>query len=606
MISFLGGKKENSEENNNNISTLNKLEQRLAEFRSKIAEQNIEDQSLDMFINQLETELSNLKKGAQDASVERAESLVQNIENRLSELTNEDALEELRSKIRKPEEAVPGQPEASQGPEQVQETIPGQEASPEPQLQEAPQQPPIVEVSSGPEEAQQAEQEVEGPEVIRQEEAPKEDAEALKEALEAKVKEEEKKAEQEEKPEEPQLEEEKLEIVKEFSEEKLEELYNSSVELILKAQLDSGGILFTVSDEPSHYIYPRYHLLATLGLIYAGKYDEAKKALEFAFRGQSKRTGALPHRWDRSANDVSYRKAEVDCTALFLYAFAEYVTKSADYEFAERYWERIEKAVDFINSKIVPGKNLVLTPNSIHEYAPIDYGYEIWCNALCCTAFRELSGIAEKIRLQYAPLEKENLIKEAIMSYMWNSRIKSFIKAIKVEDAVGVILGPDASVLALSFFNVFNDSDERIRSTVAFLEENLRYKELDGLQDYPEQYGREYTGLGASPFFTLLLADHYVCLGDRSKAEKYLRWILSVATENKLPKYVATKEDFEALVSDLNDAGLLDRDMMRLIENTRKHADYANGIAHILEPYIPAHAMLIVVWNRFKEKFKEQ
>ncbi len=564
MVAFLNPKKEN-----NNISALNKLEQKLTEFKSKIAEQGIENEELNNFISQLESELSNIKKGTNNTSMERAESLVQNIEQKLSELTNEDALEELRSKIRKPAESA-------------------EETKSEAELQE----PEVSEVKAEPKPQEAEQAEPEQPQVLGQElpepaQTPteQEPAESLEAELEAQATEQE--------PTKEQTEAENLTIKPEFNKEKLEELFNESVTLILQAQLDSGGILTTVSEEPLHYIYPRNHLLATLGLIYAGKFEEAKKALEFAFRGQNKRTGALPQRWDRNGNDASYRKVEVDCTALFLYTFAEYVIKSADYEFAERYWERIEKAVDFINSKIVPGKNLVLTPNSIHEYAPIDYGYEIWCNALCCAAFRELSSIAEKIRLQYAPLDKENLVKEAIMSYMWNSRIKSFIKTIKVEDAVGVILGPDASVLALSFFNVFNDADERIKSTVAFLEENLRYKELDGLQDYPEQYGREYTGLGANPFFTLLLADHYVCL-------------LSVATEKKLPKYVATKEDFEALVSDLNDAGLLDRDTMRLIENTRKHADYANGIAHILEPYIPAHAMLIVVWSRFKEKFKEE
>lgn len=576
MVSFLNPKKDN-----NNISTLNKLEQKLAEFKSRIAEQGIENEELNASVSQLESELRNIKKGSPDASMQKAETLAQNIDEKLSELGNTGALEELRSKIRKPAEfAEEAEQAETQGAEAEQQEEPVSEAEPK--------EVEVIERAAEPEpqEVKQAEPEQELPALQVQQEQ----TESLEAVTEAQA------AEQEQ----------AQAVITEFNEEKLEELFNESIDLIIQAQLDSGGILTTVSSEAQHYVYPRNHLLATLGLIHAGKFEEAKKALEFAFRGQNKRTGALPQRWDRDGNDASYKKVEVDCTALFLYCFAEYVSKSADYEFAERYWERIEKAVDFINSKIVPGKNLVLTPNSIHEYAPIDYGYEIWCNALCCAAFRELIAIAEKIKLQYAPLEKENLIKEAIMSYMWNSRIKSFIKTIKVEDSVGVILGPDASVLALSFFNVFNDSDERIKSTVAFLEENLRYKELDGLQDYPEQYGREYTGLGASPFFTLLLADHYICLNDRSNAEKYLRWILSVATEKKLPKYVATKEDFEALVSDLNDAGLLDRDTMRLIENTRKHADYANGIAHILEPYIPAHAMLAVVWSRFKEKFKEK
>lgn len=563
-----------------NISKLNKIEQRFNEFKERIASEGIEDETLQIFINQLESELGKIKKGLPEASMERAEALIENIEQRFSEIGHSDALAELRARIRKkPEEqAVPE--EREEAPEEKAEVAEERAEEPEREtVEEVPEQ----EAEEAAEREEQAEEIVSAPEA---------------EKLEAEQ-------EEVEQPEEIKAVEESG-VKAELDWSAMDELAEESVNIILQAQLESGGILTTLSDERLHYIYPRAHLLGTLGLIYAGKFEEAKKALEFAFHGQNRRTGSLPQRWDVNGNDASYRRVEVDATALFLYTFAEYVKKSADYEFAEHYWERVEKAVDFINSKIVPGKNLVLTPNSIHEYAPIDNGYEIWCNALCCAAFRELSSIAEKIRLQYAPLEKENMIKEAIMSYMWNTRINSFIKTIKVEDAIGVILGPDASTLALAFFNVFADKDERIKGTIRFLEENLKYEALGGLCDYAEQYGREYSGIGANPFFTLMLADHYICIGDRAKAEKYLRWILSVATEKKLPKYVATKEDFEALVSDLNDAGLLDRDLMKLIEATRKHADYANGIAHILEPYIPAHAMLIVVWNRFKEKFKEQ
>ncbi|MCD6478302.1 MAG: hypothetical protein J7L44_00260 [Candidatus Diapherotrites archaeon] len=614
---FVPGRKDDVKEH------IKEFEDKLSQFKSKIAENNISDESLSMFINQLEKELEKLKSGDKDAG-KRASSLVETIEQRLSELSSEDALAELRTKIKKPiiEGTEETKPELEQAPEQpmvVQEEVPEEkpaeekppeEAKPAEQAEhaEAPEEKPSEEKPAEEKPAEEkpseekpvevpAKEPVEAPEAIEKppeqpviQEAPAEKKEML--------------IEEKTVPEQPEPKP-SFEVVK-FDRDKAEKLFQSSIDLILKAQLDSGGIPISVGLGRLHYIYPRAHLLATLGLVYAGKFEEAKKALQFAFKGQNRHTGALPQRWDYNANDASYRKVECDCTALFLYAFAEYVKKSSDYEFAEHHWERIEKAVDFINSKIVPGKNLVLTPNSIHEYAPIDYGYEIWCNAICCAALRELSHIAEKIRLQYPPLEKENLIKEAIMSYMWNSRINTFIKTIKVEDATGVILGPDASVLALAFFNVFNDNDDRIKSTVEFIEKGLKYEPLGGIMDYPEQYGREYTGLGANPFFTLILADHYICLGNREMAEEHLRWVLSVATEEKLPKYIATKDDFEALVSDLNDAGLLDRETLMLIESTRKHADYANGIAHILEPYLPAHGIFLVVWSRFKERFKEQ
>jgi tetratricopeptide (TPR) repeat protein len=599
---FVPGRKDDVKEH------IKEFEEKLSQFKSKMAENNISDESLSMFINQLEKELEKLKSGDKDAG-KRASSLVGTIEQRLSELSSEDALAELRTKIKKPviegaEEVKPELEQALEQPMVVQEetpaAMPAEEAKPAEQAEAPKEQPP----EEKPAEEKPPEEKPAEPvkvESVEAPEAPEKPPEQLV-VQEAPAEKKETFIEEKTVPEQPEPKP-SFEVVK-FNKDKAEKLFQNSIDLILKAQLDSGGIPISIGLGRLHYIYPRAHLLATLGLVYAGKFEEAKKALQFAFKGQNRHTGALPQRWDYNANDASYRKVECDCTALFLYTFAEYVKKSSDYEFAEHHWERIEKAVDFINSKIVPGKNLVLTPNSIHEYAPIDYGYEIWCNAICCAALRELSHIAEKIRLQYPPLEKENLIKEAIMSYMWNSRINTFIKTIKVEDATGVILGPDASVLALAFFNVFNDNDDRIKSTVEFIEKGLKYEPLGGIMDYPEQYGREYTGLGANPFFTLILADHYICLKNKEMAQEHLRWVLSVATEDKLPKYIATKDDFEALVSDLNDAGLLDRETLMLIESTRKHADYANGIAHILEPYLPAHGIFLIVWSKYKETFK--
>jgi len=616
---FVPGKKEDMGER------VKEFEEKLSQFKNRVAENNIHDESLSMFINQLEKELGKLKAGDQEAG-KRASSLVETIEQRLSELNSEDALAELRTKIKKPviEGAEAVKPELAQAleepmvvreepqepkpaeippiPKADMQVIPEKPAEPHEQVFAEPKPQPEAEMPPKPPAPETPEQKPK-PEIPPAEKPPEKPAEKPLEPHEQEEHPKEQVFVEEKLPEKPS-EKQTLSIMK-FNRKKAEELYQTSLDLILKAQLDSGGIPLSPGLERLHYVYPRAHLLTTLGLISAHKFDEAKKALLFAFKGQNRHTGALPQRWDYNANDSSYRKVECDCTALFLYAFAEYVKESSDYEFAERHWEKIEKAVDFINSKIVPGKNLILTPSSVHEYAPIDYGYEIWCNAICCAAFRELSSIAEKIKLQYPPLDKENLVKEAIMSYMWNSRLNTFIKTIKVEDATGVILGPDASVLALAFFDVFNDDDERIKSTVEFIEKGLAYEPLGGLMDYPEQYGREYTGLGANPFFTLMLADHYVMVGNREKAEDYLRWIFSVATEQKLPKYISTKKDFEALVTDLNDAGLLDRETLVLIENARKHADYENGIAHILEPYLPAHALFIVVWNRFKEKFKE-
>ncbi|MCX8189739.1 MAG: hypothetical protein N3F05_00730 [Candidatus Diapherotrites archaeon] len=621
-----------------NLDRVKPLEEKLNYLKAKVVEEEIQDDSISMFLYQFEKELEKAKSGDESA-LKRATLLADNIEQRLPKkeaVESADALEELRSKIKKPliedQKTIQESPLETDFPSQEigaektlfedqekqepKDVIPKEKISNafEPIIEEKPlQKQPLQktisysvpksdnyymsdktqkEVKSVFEEFASESKDTQTLTEEEKEEMPIEQQEVIARPIlqEKKQKKEKKKA--------------SISIVS-FDKENAEALFKNSIELITKAQLENGGITSGLS-AMLNYIYPRSHLLSTLGLVYAGKYEEAKKALSFAIKGQNRHTGALPQRWDYHGNDASYRKVEPDCTALFLYAFAKYVSKSSDYEFAEHNWERIEKSVDFINSKIIPGKNLVLTPSSIHDYSPMDYGYEIWCNAVCCAALRELSAVADRIRLQYPPLDKQNLLRESIMSFMWNSRLNTFIKTIKVEDATSVITGPDASVLALSFFNVFPSNDERLKSTVDFTEKNLKYSALGGIMDYPPTYGQESSGVGASTFFTMLLADYHTSQNNFDEAKDYMQWILSVSADLKLPKYISTKEDFEALVSDLNDAGLIDRETLLMIEGTRKHPDYTNNIAHILEPYLPAHGVFLITWSHFREKFKDQ
>ena len=601
-----GDKKENDEK-------AKKLEEQLNSFKNRMFERNIIDDSLSMFINQLERELYKFRSGDEQA-LSRAETLVDTIEERFKELEKEQEQREaadIQEQVapeqveEQPEQSVseePTQGEVSKAAEEIKEALQSITSEADEKAQKtteeekaAAEQLEVPEIPSQEQQVQEAQQELkEQQEVLPAEQTSEEKAEEVEviESPPAEVT----------KPEETVVEEQTGFALGAFDSSRAEELFNNSIELIVNSMLDSGAIP-KVANIKVHYIYPRDHLLATLGLIYAGRFEEAKKAIEFAFKGQNRHTGALPQRWDVHGNDASYRKVECDCTALLLYVFAEYIEKSSDYAFAEHYWEKAEKAVDFINSKLIPGKNLVLTPNSVHDYAPIDYGYEIWCNSLCVASFSKLNRIAEKLRVRYEPLDNENLIKEAIITYMWNSRLQTFVKTIKVEDAKAIIIGPDASTLALSFFRVFPLDDERIKGTVIFVEENLKYEALGGIRDYAEHYGREWTGVGANPLFTAMLADYYIGISEREKAEQYIKWLCSAAFENKLPKYIASKQDFEALVSDLNDAGLLDRETLALIESTRKHEDYANGYAHIMEPYLPAHGIFAVAWSRYKEKF---
>ena len=78
---------------------------------------------------------------------------------------------------------------------------------------------------------------------------------------------------------------------------------------------------------------------------------------------------------------------------------------------------------------------------------------------------------------------------------------------------------------------------------------------------------------------------------------------MSISFNGLLPEHISTKDEFEAFVSDFSDAGLLNKQRMKLIDTTRKQDNFKNGVAHITEPFSMAHAAFIIVWLDYKEKF---
>jgi tetratricopeptide (TPR) repeat protein len=405
-------------------------------------------------------------------------------------------------------------------------------------------------------------------------------------------------------PEQQVVVEPKLSMPTRLDFDKGEELFEESLKFLESLQLENGGCLATNVQEKYPYIYPRDHAFCTLAFVAGERYTNAKKALEFALKGQNVRDGSFPQRWDQLGKDASYKPVQIDATALMLYALAKYVQSTSDVGFAENNWEKLAKAVDFINSRIVASKNLVSTPSSIHEFPPLEHGYELWTNSACCAALTELSKVADIIKVRYEPLDADNIIKEGILSYLWNSRLKTFIKNIRVKESNSVVLHPDASLAAVSYFDVFPASNDRVKSTISYIESNLWHKKLGGICRVPKEHSFAVGGWGPWPFFTLLLAEHYTKLGDKERASFYLSWVVNIAYNNQLPEHVSDKEEFEHSEADFKDAGLLRKDTMTRLENAKKHPAYMQkGVAYITVPFGMPHAEFVVAWQNFKQRF---
>ena len=394
------------------------------------------------------------------------------------------------------------------------------------------------------------------------------------------------------------------------------ELYEKSIKILKKVQLDNGGCLATPKDQRYPYIYPRDHSLIILGFLSAGLYEKAKKGLSFILNTHTGK-GAFPQRVDIQGNDASYKPIQIDGTGLVLFALSQYIDKTKDLDFAKTHFERVKKAVDYIignsyeNIKGTYEKQkhhlkmpLIFTPNSLHEYPPTEAGLEIWANCICCAALLniyEMSKQIEDTQIHYK--EYADKVKKSILEYMWNSRKKTFVKTIRVRESSSVLVDPDVGKYAIADFGILDDEDSRVISTVTDIEKNLWHQQLGGICRYPKYEGRNNGGWGPWPNYTLMICRHHISVENKQKADQYLNWVLNTAYQNELPEHTSAVSEFEEYVQDFKESGLLREDRKTMIENARNHPTYKSGIAYISLPLAWAHAEFIRTYNLYKEKF---
>ncbi len=384
---------------------------------------------------------------------------------------------------------------------------------------------------------------------------------------------------------------------------KAENLYKSSLKVLRQVQMKNGGCLATPKGKRYPYVYPRDHAFCLLAFLSEGNYDCVKKGMQFILNAQLE-TGAFPQRYSPEGKDASYKPIQVDGTGLILYTLAEYLEQTHDLKFFNKNLEKIKKAIKFLESKLFPEQNLIYTPNSVHEFPPIDQGLDVWTNAICCAALRELSQAFSELKHKDSKAsELSRKIKSGINNNLWNSRINSFVKVIRVHESSSVDIDADVSQLALCEFGVIPDNDKRMISTVKRIEKELIHPKLGGLCRYHKYEGRNNGGWGPWPHFTLLLAKHYIRLGKKNKAESLIKWVINTSYKGLLPEHLSTIEDFEEYVSDFTEAGILRKDRKIMIANTRKHPTFKKGTAYITMPLAWPHAEFIRTWNLYKKTF---
>ena len=382
----------------------------------------------------------------------------------------------------------------------------------------------------------------------------------------------------------------------------MEKLYDKSIDVLRSVQLENGGCLASPKGTRYPHVYTRDHAFCTLGFISAGLYDNARRALMFVWDRQLE-NGTFPQRYDINGKDSSYKPLQVGEIGLMTVALYEYAKSTNDLDFVKEYWEKLEKGMNYIMRDTSKNTGLVYTPNSIHEFPPYESGWEVWANAVSYGALQRAYELGKMINKKTDYDELAKSIRNGINNYMWNSRVKSFVKSIRLKESSSVVTDADASTIGLAEFGVLADNEEKMILTVKRIEKELWHPDLGGVCRYPKHVGRNNGGWGPWPHFTLLVAKHFIRRGLREESDMYLNWVLSNTYDFLIPEHIASKEEFEDYVQDFTEAGILREDRLVMIENVRKHPKFKEGLAFVTIPLAWPHAEFIRTWNLYKEKF---
>ncbi|RZN33711.1 MAG: glucoamylase [Methanophagales archaeon ANME-1-THS] len=396
---------------------------------------------------------------------------------------------------------------------------------------------------------------------------------------------------------------------------KARRLYERSIALIKENQHPNGGFYASPPGTRYAYIYPRDHSVIVLGALSADLIQEARLGLQFILDAQ-KPNGEFSQRYDVDGVDRSYKELQIDSTGLVLFALGKYHERTEDDAFIAEYWEKIQKSVTFILHNKNDEIDLIHTINSIHEYPAYEHGFEIYANSACC------SGILKAVQMgnavgranEVSDREKEaKKVRESILTRLWSPFLRSFIKTIRIKSIdskplgydpfSSVVTDPDASEYAPAYFELIEDSDWRVISTVKRLNAELWDPNLGGLNRYPEYWDRNNGGYGPWPHFTAQLVRHFLKIDDRDMAEKYLGWCVEIAHNDELPEHIAPLMNFMVWEENYKRVGILRDDKVRLVEQIKKHGKWEEGLAYSVVPLLWPHAEYICRYNDYKRKY---
>ncbi|MCK4550773.1 MAG: hypothetical protein KAT91_02375 [Candidatus Aenigmarchaeota archaeon] len=384
--------------------------------------------------------------------------------------------------------------------------------------------------------------------------------------------------------------------------EALGKLYTKSAEVIDSVTMKNGAILASPPGRRYPYLYPRDSMLILRVLLECNKTKQVKKTLEFVLSLMGE-TGEWYQRYTKDGASASYRPPQADCNGLVLFMIKKYYDKTKDKTFLENHWSEVYLGARFLEEHYIKEEQLVFSMNSIHEWPPMEAGFEIWANVCAYAGFTAAREIAEILNKKedlthWSKIERE--LGKGIMTQMVKNN--HFIKLRNNTN----IFDADISEMGAYILGILPANDKLIEKTAEFIEKNLYNKKLGGIQRHMEKYGkagRNNGGYGPYSMYTGWMAQYYLDAGKQRKAKKYFDWFLKYNKNGLIPEHIATKKSFLEWQKEAKEIGRYYKSGRREeAEKVMRTKDFKEkNIAYWVLPLTWGHAEFMLAYLKLKD-----
>jgi GH15 family glucan-1,4-alpha-glucosidase len=383
----------------------------------------------------------------------------------------------------------------------------------------------------------------------------------------------------------------------------LRNIHDKSLEVIDTVTLDNGALLASPPGTRFPYVYPRDTALILRVLNELGESEKVKKTLEF-LAGAQREAGEWTQRYDKEGNAASYKPPQLDGVGLILHAFGLYYEKSGDKGFLEQVWRNIHLGMSYIAFHYIPELKIIFSVNGLHEWPPMEAGFDIWGNVCCYAGIKASIGMAQALGKEGGGPWQE------MADDLWQgitSRLTTDGRFVKLRSGHRDINDPDVTEMAPYVVGALRADDAVMRKTADFITQELWDDELGGVKRSYIKYAmpaRDNGGHGPYSQYTGWMGQYWVDAGHREQAKAYAEWFLRYNRDGLLPEHVATKERFDSWVERAREAGRFAKaGRWTAAKNVMDSEEYQKqDLVLWVVPLTWGHAEFLLFYHKLEEK----